>query len=136
MQFFNGATVFSKLDLCWAYHRIELHPDSCGLTTCSTSQGLKRYKRLVFGLSPASEMYQFAIQQVVNEIPEVRNISDDNIVFGKTSAEHSRSLDQTMLPLHASGLTLNKGSASELVFFSFQISVAGLFPDDKEVEAT
>ena len=81
-------------------------------------------------------MYQFAIQQVVNEIPEVRNISDDNIVFGKTSAEHSRSLDQTMLPLHASGLTLNKGSASELVFFSFQISAAGLSPDDKEVEAT
>jgi hypothetical protein len=61
VQALNGATVFSKLDLRWGYHKIELHPDCRGLTTFSTPQGLKRYKRLIFSLSSASEMYQFVI---------------------------------------------------------------------------
>jgi hypothetical protein len=56
VQALNGATVFSKLDLRWGYHQIELHPESRGLTTFTTPQGLKRYKRLIFGLSSASEM--------------------------------------------------------------------------------
>ena len=135
----TGATVFSKLDLRWGYHQIELHPDSRGLTTFSTPQGLKRYKRLIFGLSSASEMYQFVIQQALQGIPGVRNISDDIIVFGKTRADHDRSLDQTLQRLCDRGLTLNKDkclfSVPELVFFGFKISAAGLSPDDKKVEA-
>ena len=35
----NGAAVFSKLDLRWGYHQIELHPESRVLTTFSTPQG-------------------------------------------------------------------------------------------------
>ena len=136
----TGATVFSKLYLRWGYHQIELHPDSRGLTTFSTPQGLKRYKHLIFGLSSASEMYQFVIQHVLQGIPSVRNISDDIIVFGETQADHDRSLDQTLQRLCDSGLTLNKVkclfSVSELLFFDFKISAAGLSPDDKKVEAT
>jgi hypothetical protein len=71
VQALNGETVFSKLDLRWGYHQIELHPDSRGLTTFSTPQGLNRSKRLIFGLSSASEMYQFVIQQVLIGIPGV-----------------------------------------------------------------
>ena len=108
VQALNGATVFSKLDLRWGYHQIELHPDSRGLTTFSTPQGLKRYERLIFGLSSASEVYQFVIQQVLIGIPGVRNISDDIIVFGTTQPEHDRGLDHTLQRLHANGLTLNK----------------------------
>ena len=89
---------------------------------------LKVVEAINLRLTPASEIYQFVIQQVVNEIPEARNISDDNIVFGKNSAEHSRSLDQTMQPLHANGLTLNKGSAF-LVFVSwFSLAFKSLQP--------
>ena len=139
MHALTGATVFSKLDLRWGYHQIELHSDSRGLTTFSTPQGLKRYKRLIFGLSSASEMYQFVIQHALQGIPGVRNISDDIIVFGKTRADHDRSLDQTLQRLCDRGLTLNKDkclfSVPELVFFGFKISAAGLSPDDKKVEA-
>jgi hypothetical protein len=139
VQALNGATVFSKLDLRWGYHQIELHPDSRALTTFSTPQGLKRYKRLIFGLSSASEMYQFVIQQVLQGISGVRNISDDIIVFGKSQAEHDQSLHQTLQRLHAHGLTLNKEkclfSVPELLFFGFKISAAGLAPDHKKVEA-
>ena len=135
----NGAAVFSKLDLRWGYHQVELHPDSRVLTTFSTHQGLKRYKRLIFGLSSAPEMYQYVIQQTLQGIPGARNISDDIIVFGADQASHDKSLEQTLERLESKGLTLNREkcvfSVSELVFFGFKISADGLAPDDKKVDA-
>ena len=80
LQDLNGTTVFSKLDLRWGYHQVELHPESRVLTTFSTHMGVKRYERLIFGLSSASEIYQHIIQEVLQGIPGARNISDDIIV--------------------------------------------------------
>ena len=51
LQELHGAAVFSKLDLKWGYHQIELDPDYRGITTFATHQGLWRYKRLMFGIS-------------------------------------------------------------------------------------
>lgn len=135
----NGAAVFSKLDLRWGYHQVELHPDSRVLTTFSTHNGLKRYKRLIFGLSSAPEMYQYVIQQTLQGIPGAWNISDDIIVFGSDQKSHDKSLDMTLSRLQSKGLTLNREkcifSVTELVFFGFKISANGLAPDVKKVEA-
>ena len=106
----NGAAVFSKLDLRWGYHQVELHPESRALTTFSTHKGLKRYKRLIFGLSSAPEMYQYVIQQTLQGIPGARNISDDIIVFGSDQESHDKNLDQTLSRLESKGLTLNQES--------------------------
>ena len=57
----NGATVFSKLDLSSGYHQLELEPESRHITTFSTHVGLRRYKRLMFGINAASEIFQNAI---------------------------------------------------------------------------
>ena len=93
----NGAAVFSKLDLRWCYDQIELHPESRVLTTFSTHKGLKRYKRLIFGLSSAPEMYQYVIQRTLQGIPGVRNISDDIVVFASDQGSHDRSLELSRL---------------------------------------
>ncbi|XP_028414242.1 uncharacterized protein K02A2.6-like [Dendronephthya gigantea] len=79
LQDLNGAAVFSKLDLKWGYHQIELDEKSRELTTFTTHDGLYRYKRLLFGISAAPEIYQHAIQQVLHGLPGVKNISDDII---------------------------------------------------------
>ena len=135
----NGAAVFSKLDLRWGYHQVELHPESRALTTFSTHKGLERYKRLIFGLSSAPQMYQYVIQQTLQGIPGARNISDDIIVFGSDQERHDKNLDQTLSRLESKGLTLNREkcifSVPELVFFGFKISANGISPDDKKVEA-
>lgn len=62
LQALNGAKVFSKVDLKWGYHQIELHPDSRTITTFATHRGLKRYKCLMFGVTAAPELYQHVIQ--------------------------------------------------------------------------
>ena len=53
----NQSQVFSKLDIKWAYHQIELDPSSREITTFQTHKGNFRYKRLMFGISCAPEMY-------------------------------------------------------------------------------
>ena len=88
LQHLTGACVFSKLDLRWGYHQIELDEQSRHYTTFATHTGLYRYKRLMFGVSAAPEIYQHVIQQSLQGCPGMPNISDDIIVFGKTQQEH------------------------------------------------
>ena len=58
----NGACYFSKLDLNSAYHQLELDESSHYITTFTTHLGLFRYKRLNFGTSSSSEVFQSTIQ--------------------------------------------------------------------------
>ena len=51
----NGSKIFSKLDLKWRYHQLELTPESREITIFATPDGLFRYKRLLFGVCSASE---------------------------------------------------------------------------------
>ena len=57
----NGSKVFSKLDLKWGDHQLELSPESREITTFATPDGMFQYKRLLFGVCSASEQYQHEI---------------------------------------------------------------------------
>ena len=78
------------------YHQKELHWDSCSITTLIPYCGLFQYKRLMFGISFAPEVYQHVIQQVLSDCEGVGNISDDIIVHGKTTEEHDERLKQVL----------------------------------------
>ena len=84
----NGSTVFTKMDLKWGFHQILLEETSREITTFAVDDGLYRYKRLMFGISCAPELYQHIIRQVLSECKGVLNIADDVIVHGKDYAEH------------------------------------------------
>ena len=53
-------------------------------------------------------MFQYTIAQVLNDIPGVKNVSDDILVYGKTQMEHDNSLRTVLKRLIESVLTLNK----------------------------
>jgi hypothetical protein len=92
----NSATVFSKLDLKWGFHQIELEEDSRSITTFSTHSGLYRYKRLMFGISSAPEIYQNIIRQVLAGCEGTQNIADDIVVYGATVQEHDTRLRKVL----------------------------------------
>lgn len=104
----NGAVCFTKLDLNAGYHQLELHPDSRYIKIFTTHVGLWRYTCLNFGISSAAERFQNTIQQVLYGIPNVRNKSDDIIVYGKTRDKHNTSLQAVFERLREKNLTLNK----------------------------
>lgn len=135
----NGAKVFSKIDLRAGYHQLELDESSRSITTFSTHVGLFRYKRLNFGISSASEIFQETIRNVIHNIPNARNISDDIIVFGATQEEHDKALDATFKALNDNGLTVNQKkclfSQDKIAFFGLVFSAQGVSPDPKKVSA-
>ena len=108
LQDLNEAILFSKLELTDGYHQIMLKDDgSTDITTFVTNKGLYRYKRLNFGVSSASEMYQHVIEQVLQGCEGARNISDDIIVHGKTKEEHDQRVYKVLERLKERRLTLN-----------------------------
>ena len=134
----NGATVFSKIYLNSGYHQIELHPDSRYITTFSTHTGLKRYKRLNFGICSAAEVFQYCIQTALAGLPGVRNFSDDIIVYGKTHEEHNANLHKVFERLRENGLTLNENKCefgkSSLEFYGYKFSDKGMEIDPKKAD--
>ena len=133
----SGSTVFSKLDLNAGYHQLKLDESSRYITTFSTHLGLFRYKRLNFGISCASEIFQNTIADVLGGIPGVINVSDDILVYGKTQSEHDHALQLVLQRLREKNLTLNASKCefakSSIEFFGHVFSGNGLSPDPRKV---
>lgn len=96
LQDMSRSKVINKLDLRLGYQQIELSEDSRGITTLITHQGLYRYKTLMFGISSAPKKYQQVIQQTLQDIEGVQNISDDIIIQGATQERHDERLQKVM----------------------------------------
>ena len=79
------------------------------------------------------------INELIRDIPEALNISDDVIVFGKTQAEHDAALQAVFRKFAEVNLTLNKKKCEfnkkSITFFGFVFSGQGISPDPKKVEA-
>ncbi|GAB0100137.1 uncharacterized protein DMENIID0001_161310 [Sergentomyia squamirostris] len=135
----TGASKFSRLDVKDAYHQIELHPDCRHITTFITHKGMYRFKRLMFGLSCAPEMFQKIMEQILSPIPNAMNYLDDIIVFGKDLEEHDRTLKLTLQTLEEAGVLLNAAKCvfrtSQIEFLGHIISNKGVQPTESKVEA-
>lgn len=135
----NGATVFSKLDLNQGYNQLELAPESRYITTFSTHKGLRRFKRLSFGISSAAEIFQNAVREALSGLPGVINISDDVLIHGKTQEEHDNNLHGTFQRLREQHITLNRDKCvynkHQLEFYGHVFGANGMSPDPKKVES-
>ncbi|XP_014677655.1 PREDICTED: uncharacterized protein K02A2.6-like [Priapulus caudatus] len=135
----NGAKVFSKIDLRWGYHQIELHPESRDITTFSVLDKLYRYKRLMFGITSAPEVYQHIIHEVLATCGKVKNISDDLIVYGDDDADHDKYLDKVLTKLVENGLTANLPKClfrmRKLVFYGHVLSDYGIALEQAKISA-
>ena len=138
-QSISGSKVFSKLDLKWGYHQLELSPESREITTFATHCGLFRYKRLLFGVNSASEQYQYEIQTALAGIEGQENISDDIIIHGRDQKEHDLRLEKVIVRLKERGLTLNaekcQFSMDKLTFFGMVLSGNGISCTEEKVKA-
>ena len=135
----NQSTVFSKLDLTAGYHQLELTEESRNITTFTTHVGLRRYKRLNFGVTSAAEIFQNAIAEMLSDIPDALNTSDDILIHGRNQEEHDKTLIRVLDRIREKGLTLNKKKCQynkdSIEFYGFVFGKNGVSADQKKVEA-
>lgn len=134
-----GSTVFSKLDVKNAFHQIELAEESRYITTFIAKRGLMRYRRLMFGINNAPELFQKTLSQIVTGCEGSLNFLDDLLVHGKGYREHDKRLNKLMKRLKDYNVVLNKDKAeigvSAVKFVGHIISKDGVRPCEDKVEA-
>lgn len=119
--------------------QVELAPQSREITTFMTKGGLYRYKRLMFGISCAPEIFQKIMEQVLSGLDGCLNFSDDIIVFGPTKDIHDSRLKLTLNRLKQNNVTLNREKcvfgADSIKFIGHTLSASGIKPIHDKIEA-
>lgn len=98
-----------------------------------------RYKRLMFGVSSAPELFHKVMETVVAGLDGVVVYLDDAIVFGSTVEEHDRRLQALLDRFKSYDILLNfqkcQFSVKELEFLGHELSVNGIRPTESRVKA-
>lgn len=135
----GGAKLFSKLDVRNAFHQIEIAPESRAITTFITKRGLFRYKRLMFGISCAPEMFQKIMEQILAGCEGCVNFADDIFIYGKNKEEHDKRLDKVLAALKDKDIELKEEKCvfgvSKIKFLGHELSEHGISPSLEKVKA-
>ncbi|XP_055634002.1 uncharacterized protein K02A2.6-like [Toxorhynchites rutilus septentrionalis] len=135
----NGAVRFSKVDIKDAYHQIEISERSREITTFISKYGLFRYKRLMFGVCSAPELFQKVMETIVAGLEGVVVYLDDLVVFGKSEEEHATRLQTLLDRLEEYGILLNSKkclfNVNKLEFLGHELSEKGIRPTESRVKA-
>lgn len=133
------ARFFSRLDIKDAFHQVELNESCRHITTFITHKGMFRYKRLMFGISCAPEMFQKVLEQILSSCENVVNYIDDCLIFGETKEEHDQALEKVMQTLQSKNILLNHEKCvfqvQEIEFLGHHLSAKGIRPTDDKLAA-
>lgn len=100
----HSSLFFKLLGLKDAYLHLELKPESRGITTFMSSQGMFRFKRLPFGLSCAPELFQKMMSQLLQHCEGTKVFIDDVIIFAQTKDELHQRVSKVTTILETCGL--------------------------------
>lgn len=136
---FRNAQYFTILDIKQAFHQVELDENCRDITTFITNWGLYRYKRLLFGVNCAPELFQNLMESILAGCKNTVVFIDDIMVFGSTEEEHDAALKETLKALNQHGVLLNdykcQFKQQETVFLGHKLSAEGIAPADEKVKS-
>ena len=128
--------IFSTVDLTAGYWHCVLDHESSLLTTFATPFRRYRWRRLPFGLSASSEIFQKRVSQALEGLDGILNITDNVLVLGvgdtkdEALVDHDRKLEALLQRCKARGIALNKNKLqlriTEVPFMGHVFSKEGL----------
>lgn len=128
---------FTKLDLQSAFHHVSISEKSRELTTFMAPNGMFRFKRLVFGVNCAPEIFQRIMEGILNGIDNVLVYIDDILIYAETMQQLRDTTNQVTAALKRNNLTINEvkcvREVERLTFLGHQLSAQGLNIDEQKV---
>ena len=88
----TGGRKFTKLDLSSAYQQMALTDESKRFLTINTDHGLYQYTRLPFRVVSAPAIFQKAMDEILQGLPNVICYLDNILVTGASDQEHLKNL--------------------------------------------
>lgn len=136
----KGATLFCHLDVTDAYTHLPIDDEFRHvLTLNTTTHGLIRPTRAVYGAANIPAIWQRRMESVLQGLDQVVSFYDDVIVFAKDFDELLLALTSTMDRMKENGLRLNRSkcifATPSLECLGHRIDRHGLHKSDKHVEA-
>ena len=115
---------------------MEVEETSKQYLTINTHKGLFQYNRLPFGIKAAPSIWQWALEQTLQGIPNVDVMLDDIIVTGKSHAAHLESLEAVLKRLAGKNLRINVQKFLERIeYCGHEIDKDGLHKTNAKIEA-
>ncbi|KAL6457444.1 hypothetical protein MHYP_G00344070 [Metynnis hypsauchen] len=135
----SGGQHFSKLDLSHAYLQMVVEEKSRKYLTITTSKGLFCYNRLAFGITSSPAIFQRAMDQVLQGLPNVHCYLDDILITGQNRVQHLKNLDAVLGRLEEFGLRVEKEKCEffkdSLEYLGHAIDAHGLHKSPEKVRA-
>ena len=136
----NGSSVFSKIDLRNAYHRIRIKEGDEWKTAFRTHYGHYEYLVMPFGLTNAPATFQFYISKTLRGLIDDFCIVylDDILVFSKSEEEHYEHLRLVIERLYNTDLYANPKKCEFLKpsveYLGFIVDKEGIHMDPERVK--
>ena len=134
----SGAAVFSKLDCNSGFYQIPLTSNCTHLTAFISHFGRFCFKRLPFGVTSVSEVYQKRKSAILEGLEGVVCLINDVLMFGKDQQEHDIRLNAVLKRMLDAKSTLNDKclfSQPKIKFLGHVINASGIKPDNNKVAA-
>ncbi|PNF27381.1 hypothetical protein B7P43_G17494, partial [Cryptotermes secundus] len=138
---FQGAKVFSILDLNSAYYQIPLSAKSRKVTAFSTPFGLFEFNKLPMGISVGCQILSRVVDSLFGDLKHryVYNFMDDLLVYSSTVEQHLVHLEEVFRRLEKAGFTLNRDkmqlAKSKIKFLGHSLSADGVEILSERVDA-
>ena len=127
-----GASIFTKLDVRQAYHRIRMVPGHEFKTAFKTRYSLFEYLVMPFGLTNTPAQFQAHMQSIFGDLLDISVVIylDDILIFSKTIEEHRQVVREVLLRLKRNGLFLKASKCefhhNSVEFLGMIVSAQGL----------
>ena len=108
------------------------------ITTFPTPFGLRRHKKLTLGVTSALKHYQQTLERkVFYDLQNVRNFSEDVIIWGKSQREHDFYLQKALQRVREHGLIFNREKClfNLKLHFEMVLSKDGISADETKIQA-